>query len=120
MATFLRQSDCAGDHHANPNRLRDPDAISRSVKSNKIFTQILDPDGKGSHMKVHFIFNEDKNFNPDGPFNLVLNYGVTSPYSLVTKKWAWPYRAALSKYYSTGRGREREQEQAKKQNGQAS
>jgi hypothetical protein len=35
MATFLRQSDCAGEHHANPNRLRDPDAISRSIKSNK-------------------------------------------------------------------------------------
>ena len=82
MATFLRQSDCGGEPDANPNRLRDPDAISRSVKSNKIFTQILDPDGKGSHMKVHFIFNEDKNFNPDGPFNLVLNYGVTSLYVL--------------------------------------
>jgi hypothetical protein len=59
MATFLRQSDCAGEHHANPNRLRDPDAISRSVKSNKIFITPPDPVGKGSHMnmKVHFMFN---------------------------------------------------------------
>ena len=68
MATFLRQSDCGGggDPDANPNRLRDPDAISRSVKSNKIFTQVLDPDGKVSHMKVYFIFNEDKNCRKEG------------------------------------------------------
>ena len=40
--------------------------------------------------------------------------------STVHKKLAWAYRAALSKYYSAGRGREREHEQATKQNGQAS
>ena len=75
MATFLRQIDCAGEHHANPNRLRDPDAISRSVKSNKIFITPPDPVGKGSHVKVHFIFNSEENYYGKWAFYLVLNYG---------------------------------------------
>jgi hypothetical protein len=78
MATFLRQSDCAGEHHANPNRLRDPDAISRSVKSNKIFITPSDLVGKGSHMKVHFIFKSDKNYYGKLAFKVAENYVRTS------------------------------------------
>ena len=85
MATFLRQSDCGGEPDANPNRLRDPDAISRSVKSNKIFTQVLDPDGKVSHMKVYFIFNEDKNCRKEGRLT-----------SLKTTGWPARSRALVS------------------------
>jgi hypothetical protein len=83
MATFLRQSDCAGEHHANPNRLRDPDAISRSVKSNKIFITPSDPVGKGSHVKVHFIFKSDKNYYGKWVFCLTVKQARTSPYLLL-------------------------------------
>ena len=72
MATFLRQSDCGGDPDANPNRLRDPDAISRSVKSKKKITTSPDPVEKGSHIKVLFIFKSDKNYYGKWTFNLVV------------------------------------------------
>ena len=55
-----------------------------AVKSNKIFTTPADPVEKGSHIKVLFIFKSGKNKNYYGKwtFYLVVNYGVTSPYTL--------------------------------------
>jgi hypothetical protein len=43
MATFLRQSDCAGEPHANPNRLRDPDKFSFVIRYFKNPVQNIDP-----------------------------------------------------------------------------
>jgi len=78
MATYLRQSDCADEPSANPNRLRDPDAISRSVKAKKWFTTSPDPVEKGSHIKVLFISKSDKNYYGKWTFYSVANYGGTS------------------------------------------
>jgi hypothetical protein len=86
MATFLRQSDCAGEPDANPTCLRDPDAISRSVKSNKIFIAQSDPVRKGSHVEVHFIFKSDKNYYGKWAFYLIEKHGGTSLYGLYKPK----------------------------------